>query len=179
MRTTIFILTLGLSTLAGFSEKNDVSGSANFDEEMEKKEIIKSINAETENFYRNDYEGVIKYYVHSDYIFHAWNNQDGTYQATIGWNAVSKMFKDYIGDKPVQTVSTTHPRVERRNMIFKFYSHNVAFVTYDEYNSDATKKNFYHCKSVRIMEKQDGLWKIANMTGYWDYKNMVPSESLK
>ncbi len=167
---------LGLSALTGFSKNKASSG---FNEEIEKKAIIESITAETENFFRNDYEGVIKYYVHADYIFHAWNNDDGTYQTTIGWEAISKMFKDYIGDKPVQAVSTSHPIVKRQNMIFKFYGTNVAFVTYDEYNSDAEMKNFYHCKAVRIMEKQDGLWKIANVTGYWDYKNLVPFESVK
>jgi hypothetical protein len=74
MKTTIFILMLGLSTLAGFGQTTNSSGSASFDEEKEKKAIIESINAETAAFFKRDYEGVIKYFVHTDYAFHAWNN---------------------------------------------------------------------------------------------------------
>ena len=82
MKTTVFVLMLGLSALAGFGKNNAASGWAGFNEEKEKKAILESLTAETENFYKRDYEGVIKYFVHADYAFHAWNNADGTYSAT-------------------------------------------------------------------------------------------------
>jgi hypothetical protein len=75
--------------------------------------------------------------------------------------------------------SSSHPKVERRSMIFKFFSPGLAFVMWDQYNSDEEKKSYWLSKETRIMEKHDGLWKIANMTALWDYKNMVPAESLK
>ena len=29
------------------------------------------------------------------------------------------------------------------------------------------------------MEKQNGFWKIVNVTAFWDYKNLVSADSLK
>lgn len=170
---------LGLSALAGFGKNNTVSGSSGFDEEQEKKAIIESINAETAAFFKRNYDEVIKYFVHTDYAFHAWNNGDGTFSATVGWPAINDKYKNYIKDNPVPAGSSSHPKVERRNMIFKFFNSNLAFVTWDQYNSDSEKKTFRLSKETRIMEKQDGLWKIANMTAFLDYKNLVPVESLK
>jgi len=179
MKTTVIVLMLGLSTLAGFGKNNTASGSSGYDEEKEKKAIIESLTAETENFYKRDYEGVIKYFVHSDYAFHAWNNGDGTFSAKVGWSAINERYKNYIKDNPVPAGSSSHPKVERHNMIFKFFNSNVAFVTWDQYNSDEEMKTYWLSKETRIMEKQDGLWKIANMTAFWDYKNQIPVESLK
>jgi len=179
MKATILILLLSCTALFGNSQNGNVSGSAGLDEEKEKKAIIASLTAETENFYKRDYEGVIKYFVHTDYAFHAWNNSDGTFNATVGWPAINDKYKNYIKENPVPAGSSSHPKVERRNMIFKFYNPNLAFVTWDQYNSDSDMKTYRLSKESRIMEKQNGLWKIANMTAYWDYKNLVPAESLK
>ena len=179
MKTTVFVLMLGLSALAGFGKYNAASGSAGLNEEKEKKAIIESLTAETENFYKRDYEGVIKFFIHADYAFHAWNNADGTYNATVGWPAINEKYRNYIKDNPVPAGSSSHPKVERRNIIFKFFNSNLAFVTWDQYNSDSEMKTYRLSKETRIMEKQDGLWKIANMTAFWDYKNLIPVESLK
>ena len=179
MKTTIFILMLGICALAGIGKNNITSGSTGFDEEKEKKAIIESLTAETENFFKRDYNGVIKYYLKADYTFHGWNNSDGTYEATIGWQAISEKFKNYIDNNPVKPGTSSHPKVVRRNMIFKFYSPEVAFVTYDEYSSDQEIQTYSVAKAIRIMEKQDGIWKIANMSGFWDYKNHVLVESIK
>jgi len=179
MKTTAFILMLGLSALAGFGKNNTASGSAGYDEEKEKNAIIETLTAETENFFKGDYERVIKCFVHSDYAYHAWNNSDGTFNATVGWPAINEKYKSYFKDNPVSAGSSNHPKVERRNMIFKFFNSEIAFVTWDQYNSDGEMKTFRLSKETRIMEKQDGLWKIANMTALWDYKNIVSAESIK
>lgn len=179
MNTIVFILMLELSTLGGYSKSNAPTGLVGFNEEVEKKAILESLTAETENFYKRNYEGVIKYYVHSDYAFHAWNNADGTYEATVGWQNISEKFRNYIQNNPVAPGSSSHPKVEKRNLIFKFYSPELAFVTWDQYNSDQEMKTYRISKETRIMEKQDGIWKIANMTAFWDYKNLVPVENLK
>jgi hypothetical protein len=179
MKTTIFILMLGLSTLAGFGQTTNSSGSASFDEEKEKKAIIESINAETAAFFKRDYEEVIKYYVHADYVFHAWNSADGTYSATIGWPTINEKYIDYFKNNPVPVGTSDYPIVEKRNLLFKFFNSNLAFVTWDQYNSDSEMKTYRLSKETRIMEKQDGIWKIANMTAFWDYINLIPVESLK
>jgi hypothetical protein len=179
MKTTIFILMLGLSTLAGFGQTTNSSGSASFDEEKEKKAIIESINAETAAFFKRDYEEVIKYYVHADYVFHAWNSADGTYSATIGWPTINEKYIDYFKNNPVPVGTSDYPIVEKRNLLFKFFNDNVAFVTWDQYERKDISKPFRKAKASRIMEKQDGIWKIANMTAYYDYKNLFPADSLK
>jgi hypothetical protein len=179
MKRISFILLLICCTLFGLGQTGNQSAHTNFNEEKEKKAIIASLTAETENFYKRDYEGVIKYFVHTDYAFHAWNNSDGTFNATVGWPAINEKYKNYIKENPVPAGSSSHPKVERRNMIFKFFNPKLAFVTWDQYNSDSEKKTFQLSKETRIMEKQDGLWKIANMTAFWDYKNVIPAENLK
>jgi hypothetical protein len=179
MRTVTFILFLVCSALFSYSQAVNSSGSSGLNEEKEKKAIIESLTAETENFYKRDYEGVVKYYVHTDYAFHSWNHADGTFNATVGWPAINEKFKNYIKENPVPKDSSSHPKVERRNMLCKFFTSNLAFVTWDQYNSDSEMKTYRLSKETRIMEKQDGLWKIANMTSFWDYKNLIPVESLK
>lgn len=179
MKTVTLILILVCSALFSSGQAGNSSGSTSLNEEKEKKAIIESINAETAAFFKRDYEGVIKYFVHADYAFHAWNNADGTYSATVGWPAINEKYRNYIKDNPVAAGSSSHPKVERRNMIYKFFSSELAFVTWDQYNSDSGMKTYQLSKETRIMEKQDGIWKIANMTAFWDYKNLIPVESLK
>lgn len=71
MKTTVIVLLLGLSALACFNENITASGSADFNEGKEKKAIVASINAETSAFFKRDSNEVIKYFVHTDYAFHA------------------------------------------------------------------------------------------------------------
>jgi hypothetical protein len=179
MKTNAFIIFLVCRTLIGFSQTDSQSGFANFDEEKEKSAILATFTAETENFFKRDYEGTIKFFISDEYLFHAWNNPDGTFNATVGWSALSEKYKNHFHNNPVVPGTSNHPRVERRNMTFKFFSPEVAFVIWDQYNSDKEMKNFKFSKETRIMEKQNGLWKIANMTAFWDYKNIIPVDSLK
>jgi hypothetical protein len=173
MKTPVLILIGVCISLIGFGQVDGLFGSNEINEEAEKNAIIESLTAETENFYKRDYEGIIKYFVHADYAFHSWNNADGTFNATVGWPAISEKYKNYIKDNPVQEGTSNDTKVERRNMIFKFFTSNLAFVTWDQYNSDAENKTYHLSKETRIMEKQNGLWKIANMTAFWDYKNLI------
>lgn len=174
MKTVTFILLLVCSTLSGFGQTGN-----NFDEAKEKIAIIEALTAETENFFKRDYEGVKKYFVQSEYAFHAWNNADGTFAATVGWRAIDEKFRNYIRQNPVPAGSSSHPKVERHNMVWKFYNSEVAFLIWDQYNSDQSSKMFNHSKETRLMEKQNGIWKIANMTALWDYKNLISADSLK
>jgi hypothetical protein len=117
--------------------------------------------------------------VHEDYVFHAWNSADGTYSAKIGWPTINEKYIDYFKNNPVPVGTSDYPIVEKRNLLFKFFNDNVAFVTWDQYERKDISKPFRKAKASRIMEKQDGVWKIANMTAYYDYKNLYPAESLK
>jgi hypothetical protein len=151
-----------------------------FNEEKEKAAIMKTIEDETTSFYQRDYEAWKKDFVHSDYAFHAWNNDDGTFDAQMGWPRVDAKIGNYIKAHPLEAGETTrHSKVERRNMVTKFFNDSLAFLVWDEYASDEKTKKYFQSKSQRIMEKQNGEWKIASVVALWDYKNLVPADSLK
>jgi hypothetical protein len=179
MKTTTFLLFFVCCTLIGYSQTGNQSGSANFDEAKEKAAILAVITAETENFYKRDYEGWKKCYIHADYAFQSWNNGDGTFDAKVGWPEVDKNIGNYIRSNPVAPGSASHPKVERHNMVWKFYNPELAFMIWDQYNSDKEMKMFHHSKETRLMEKQNGSWKVVSVASYWDYKNLVSADSLK
>jgi hypothetical protein len=174
MKTTAFILFLVCSNLVGSGQKGN-----NFDEEKEKSAILAALTAETEFFFKRDYEGWKKCYIHTDYAFQAWSNADGTFDAKVGWPEVDEKIGNYIRNNPVARGSASHPKVERRNMVWKFFTPEVVFMIWDQYNSDGGMKIYNHSKETRIMEKQGGSWKVVSVASFWDYKNLIPVDSLK
>jgi hypothetical protein len=150
-----------------------------FDEAKETEEIMKVIEGETHSFYKRDYESWKKFYMHANYAFQAWNNGDGTIDAKTGWAAVDSGIGNYIKTYSVEPGGSSHPVVLRKNIITKFYADTVAYLLWDQYNSDQSAQQFQFSKEVRLMEKQNGAWKIVNVSGFWDYKNFVSAESLK
>lgn len=179
MKTSTFILFLVCFTLIGFGQTGNQSAFANFSEEKEKSAILEVLKAETESFFKRDYESWKKFYIHSDYAFQAWSNADGTFDAKVGWPEVDEKIGNYIRSNPVPAGSASHPKVERRNMIWKFFTPEVAFMIWDQYNSDTAMKIYNHSKETRIMEKQGGSWKVVNVASFWDYKNIIPIDILK
>jgi hypothetical protein len=164
----------------GFIQKSENHDLTDFSEENEKSAIISTVTTETELAFKGDFEKSSKYYLHSYYTFIAYNYTDGTFFVKVGSVLPETSDKITIETNNLETVKqSNYPKVKRRNFVFKFYTPKVAFVTWDQYNSDKEIKMFYYSKETRIMEKQDGLWKIANMTAFWDYKNLIPVESLK
>ncbi len=149
MKTTTFILILGFCSLIGFSQKGNISKSYKFD--VEKAAIMESINAETAAFFKRDYEEVIKYFVHTDYAFQSWNNADGTFSASIGWPAIDQRYTDLFKVNSVPVGTSAYPVVEKRNMIVKFFNSNLAFVTWDQYESNYNSKIFRKAKAGRII----------------------------
>ncbi|MBP6687740.1 MAG: hypothetical protein KA160_07760, partial [Lacibacter sp.] len=129
---------------------------------------------------KRDYESWKKYFAQTDYAFQAWNNGDGTADVKRGWEEVDKGIGDYIKANPLKTGETaSHPKVERKNMKIHFFSPQLAYLAWDQYNSDGDMKIFTLSKDSRLMEKEDGEWKIVNVTSYWDYKNTITADSLK
>ncbi|CAG4991276.1 hypothetical protein DYBT9275_00717 [Dyadobacter sp. CECT 9275] len=144
--------------------------------ESEKKAIKTVIENETESFFARNYEAWKSNYAQTDYAFQAWSNNDGTFDSNVGWDDINKQIGKYIAENP-EPVSS-HPKVERKNMIYKFYGDDVAYLTWDQFNSDQEEKNFHHSKEVRLMEKINGQWKIVCVTAFWDYKNLIPANRL-
>ncbi len=172
----IFLLMVALS--CNQRAKNYSTSKTEFNEATEKAAILKTIENETECFYKRDYEGWKENFVQKEYAFQAWSNADGTFDAKVGWEEVDKRTGNYIKSNPVGTGKSSHPQVERRNMIVKFFSEDLAYLVWDQYNSDRESKTFMLSKDQRIMEKINGKWKIANVSSYWDYKNIIPADSV-
>jgi hypothetical protein len=173
MKTSALILVGTLACLSCTDKANETaSKEANLDNE--KKAIYATIDNETKAFFNRDYNAWKATYAQTDYAFQAWSNRDGTFDSNVGWEDIDNLIGKYITDNPEKS----HPKVERKNIKYKFYGDNVAYLTWDQFNSDRDEKNFHHSKEVRLMEKIDGQWKIVCVSAFWDYKNVIPGSRL-
>jgi hypothetical protein len=164
-----------------------------FDEAKEKATIMQVIEKETDCFFKRDYNCWKECFVQSDYAFQAWNNSDGGVDTKSGWKEIDEKIKAYIGapeNKPVAKKTmgqepgvkekpSSHPKVIRKNMVFKFFSEKLAYLMWDQYNSEPDEQRYTFSKDCRIMEKINGEWKIANVTSYWDYRKVIPAAAVQ
>jgi len=179
MRTYIFLLAATGFFACKQEDSNAISAEKPpFDEGKELAAIIRTIEGETASFYARDYEEWKKYFIHKDYAFQGWNSSDGSFDASVGWQDVDRRIGEYIRNNPVKSGETTHAKVDRKNMVIHFFSENVAYLVWDQYNSDKDMKTFTFSKDQRIMEKENGEWKIVNVTSFWNYKNKLSADSI-
>lgn len=151
-----------------------------FDEAKEKASIMQVIEKETDCFYKRDYNCWKECFAQTDYAFQAWNNSDGTVDAKSGWQEVDEKIGQYLKDNPLPVgASSTHPVVQRRNMVVHFFTDSVATLMWNQYNINKAKNNYTFSKDTRLLEKINGEWKIVNVSSYWDYKNLVPVDRLQ
>ena len=156
------------------TSRDELNVPTNFDEETELAAIMEVIAEETTCFFARDYQCWKEHWVNEDYAFQAWNNTDGTYDAKVGWSEVDRRIGTYIKDNPATLGGTMgHPSVERLNLRKRFYGDQVAYLTWEQYNSDDNEETYQISQEVRLMEKVDGKWKIVTVAAFWDYKNIV------
>lgn len=151
------------------------------DQAKEEKQITACIEAETDCFFKRDYNCWQDQFTHSEYSYQAWSNADGTFDASVGWDNINKNLGKFIKENPAEPEKegSSHPIIKRKNMRFKFYGNNASHVTWDQYNSDREQKYFLHSKEVRLMEKgNDGKWRIVNVSAFWNYKNKIPTDQI-
>lgn len=156
-----------------------VAGEPTFDQTAELDAIVSVIENETSCFFHRDFECWKAHFAHVDYAFQAWNNADGSFNAKVGWIELNKQAEEYIKANPVPPGGSSHPKVERKNMQVKFFNGTLAFLSWDQYNSNPEMNSYTHSLDTRIMEKIAGVWKIVNVTSYWDHANPLPIDSLK
>lgn len=154
--------------------------SSKIDEEKEKAAIMKVIQAETECFFKRDYNCWQEQFTHSDYSYQAWSNADGTFDASVGWESIERNLGKFIKENPneAEAVGSSHPKIVRKNIKVKFYGNYAAHLTWDQYNSDRSQKYYLHSKEVRLMEKIDNNWKIVNVSAFWNYKNKISIDAI-
>lgn len=153
---------------------DELTVSASFDEEKELAAIMKVIENETACFFARDYDCWKDNWIDEDYAFQAWSNPDGTYDAKVGWSEVNRRIGNYIKQN-AETLGGTqgHPKVERLNLRKRFYGDKVAYLTWEQYNSDDEEKTYQISQEVRLMEKVGDQWKIVTVAAFWDYVNKV------
>jgi len=166
----------------GFSSPEnqiDTENNPAFDEAKEFESVLKVIEAETSCFFFRDYEGWKDQWVQADYTFHAWNFSDGSFGASIGWQAVDEKIGNYIKTHPVEGGGSSHPEVIRKNIRYHFLSPNTVHLVWEQYNSTLDLSAFNVSNEVRTLEKVNGEWKIVQVAVFWDYLNSIPSEQVK
>ena len=145
---------------------------------QEKKDaIMATIEEETNAFFARDYDRWKATYIQEDYAFQAWSNRDGTFDSSVGWDAIDNSVGLYIHENPIPEADQA-TTVERKNIRFKFYGDDVAYLTWDQFNSDRDGALFFHSKEVRLLERVGSEWKIVCVSAFWDFQNLIPAERL-
>ena len=178
MKTTLYVLLLFFCTLTACKE-TDSKAASMIDEEKEKKAIMQTIENETNCFFNGDYNCWKENFIQADYAFQVWSDASGSFDPKIGWNEVDNKIGRYIEDNKLGQGGSNNPKVIRKGMITKFYGDNVAYLIWHQYNADKKMKHYIHSTETRLMEKQDGKWKIVNVTALWDRNQTIPVDSVK
>jgi hypothetical protein len=131
--------------------------------QVEEEEAIKRVLlAETDFFFARNYEGWASTFVQEPGAIQIWNNGDGSYTHSVGWETISKNVKAFMESHPEPNATP----LWRENFVFRHYG-DAAFVTFDKYMGDrATAKPI---KEVRVVEKVDGEWKIVCVAAFINY----------
>ena len=64
-------------------------------------------------------------------------------------------------------------------MKVKFFNAGLSYLSWNQYNINPEMNMYTPSLETRLMEKIGGVWKIVNVTSYWDYVNLIPVAELK
>lgn len=171
------IIASAIIMLACNSTASTSNNKSEFNADKEQQNIMAVIEKETTSFFARDYEGWKGTRAQQAYDFQGWNNADGTFEVENGWQDVNADIKKYIQNDsiPIQA----KPEILRKNIMCKFYADTCAYLTWDEYTREDSSKVFFKSKDLRLMEKQNGEWKIVTVASFWDYKNKFLRENIQ
>lgn len=181
MNKTVLFSILGCCSLllSCKSGGDDHTDAATFDEAAEMAAIFKVIDNETKCFFDGNYECWASSWSHEKYAMQEWNNDDGTFDAAIGWEAIDKQGKSWIEKYYKNGKNVVHPSFKREKPIVKFFDEKTAYLIWKQYNADQESKYYLISQDSRIMEKDSSGWKIVNVTSVWNSKKRIPIDSLK
>jgi len=102
----------------------------------------------------------------------AYNNRDGSYGVSNGFESVRNYIKQSIKSSPTKTYE---PNVERSDWSIKILSPEWAWVNFKQ-KTTTIKNEIYTSYESRLMKKVADKWKIAVLNAIWDYKNVVTKQ---
>jgi hypothetical protein len=133
-----------------------------FSQTADQKEIQKVCLAETQAYTNLDYNSWASYHVQSPDELLAWNNPDGSFGSTAGWEKISKEMKEYFNSSKKENVKLTSDH-------FTFVTNgNMAFASFARTSQNAEGKTT-RIQEYRTLLKKNGQWKILAVQAYIDY----------
>ena len=152
-------LILGLSLLYLTACTNKTT-----DQNQEEQAIKKRIIAETEAWINRDSIAWLNCYAQLPNSEQSWNNRDGTWDATKGWDNIFKEnIKDYRKNRTPRT-----DRLENTNWMIQLCGTDWAWVTFDQTVRRDRDREFKN-HEFRVMSKIKGEWKLVGNSSMWDY----------
>lgn len=176
MLYSLLVFSVGCQQSSDSNEPRDKASI--FDEAAETEAIMKSIEGETKCFFDGNYECWANYWSHEKYAVQAWNNNDGSADAAVGWDKIDAQGKAWIEKYYQNGKIMLHPVVVREKPTVKFFNEKTAYLTWSQYNADTEKTNFRTSQEIRLMEKDDEGWKIITVAAFWDTQAKIPFDSL-
>ncbi|MBN8682950.1 MAG: hypothetical protein J0L99_09855 [Chitinophagales bacterium] len=175
--TFIFVFLISCRQVENKSLENQPQRT--FDEAAETEAIMKVIENETKCFFDGKYECWANNWSHQNYVMQAWNNDDGTFDAAIGWEKINAQGKEWIEKYYKNGENIVHPVVKKEKPLVKFFNDNTAYLIWKQYNADKENKFYRISQETRLMEKQADGWKIVNVSAFWNAKSKIPVDSLQ
>jgi hypothetical protein len=143
-----------------------------FDAEKEKTAIKAVVAAETEAYYKQDFEAWKETFLQTEEfkMYGYWDGWPEKVKFYNGFNSFRDVKqKQFSEDKTVWKGSIE----ERTNEEIKIHG-NFAVYTFDQYSYSADKKKFLgKSLETRMLEKREGKWKISYLGFYY-----LPEEEL-
>lgn len=150
----ISILFCGIGCTENNSAKTNETLGQEKNFEKEKAVILEVINGETKAAFNRDYQSWKDKWIQEEYVTKTYMNfADSTMSETLGWEAINDFVKTYIEAHPEPAPLPT--LVD--NIQVQWYD-SGAWVSYQQNDSERGLK-----RETRLMEKQNGQWKIAGM----------------
>lgn len=161
--TLISILIFGIGCSEKTSDKSNGTVIQEQSFEKEKEAILKVLNDEIKAAFNRDYKSWKEKWVQKEYVTKTYMNfADTTMSETLGWNEIDDFVRTYIEEHPEPAPLPT--MVDKINV--QLYE-NGAWVNYEQNDSERGLK-----RETRLMEKENGQWKIAGMqTVIYGFKN--------
>ena len=149
---SILVFEIGCTEKTSVKSNGALSQKQDFNKE--KAEILEVLNDEIRAAFNRDYQGWKGKWVQEESVTKSYMNFAGTTRSeALGWEEIEGFVRTYIEEHPEPApLPTLVDKIEVR-----LYG-NGAWVSYEQNDSELGLK-----RETRLMEKENGHWKIAGM----------------